>query len=62
MASVFSPLQWVVIALPWETSLNQDIYDELIDLDSAKEFALEWNGNLFTFDHILKEGKLTSKS
>ena len=44
-----------MLALPHEAPLNQDLMDQLIDIESAREFAAEQVGHLFTFDKVIKE-------
>lgn len=49
-----------MLALPHEAPLNQDLMDQLVDIESAREFAAEQEGHLFTFDKVIKEKEYRS--
>jgi hypothetical protein len=52
----------VVLAVPDETQISEDLYDDLSNIEAARDFALDSNGFLFTFDKVLEESSLGKQS
>ena len=58
-ACLFSPLPRVLVALPQETGLSEELMDRLGDLESVREFVSEEDGQMFTFDKVVREREVS---
>ena len=52
MRNLISPQPRIVCALPQPIPLSEDLLNQIPDLETAREFVLEEDGFLFSFDQV----------